>query len=73
MEPGGLVDEDRFRDACSSPCLLGRSLGAEWLLTVKEDGREVFVGPRLVPFTPPKSLDQVPARGEMKFDAREKA
>ena len=48
-------------------------LGAEWLLTVKEDGREVFVGPRLVPFTPPKSLDQVPARGEMKFDAREKA
>lgn len=47
-------------------------LGAEWLLTVKEDGREVFVGPRLVPFTPPKSLDQVPARGEMEFDARGK-
>lgn len=46
-------------------------LGAEWLLTVKEDGREVFVGPRLVPFTPPKSLDQVPERGRLEGDARD--
>lgn len=47
-------------------------LGEEWLLTIKEDGRTVFTGPRKVAFTPPKSLEQIPTRGDMEFDARRK-